>query len=280
MAAFLLLLVVSIGYVVLHSSMGRDALASISHRLAMYSGADIPAAPAGAVTAGRRGDQVEARAAPPGRPEMGSSDASGGAQHTVATQVDRILPDPVEAPTIMEGTPVEAGPAGEATDLVPGNQSLAEASGEEEDGAVPVDPAGTDDADLQPGEVAAGPSVKRTFQINFPSDSDEMVPDSDHVLGSVLVMLKENPDSLASITGFADNRGDSQYNLELSRRRAVAVQQYLIGAGIAPSRLSVEGRGSSGEPSALGGAETIDSMSRFRVVQIKVGGPPAREMDD
>jgi OOP family OmpA-OmpF porin len=46
--------------------------------------------------------------------------------------------------------------------------------------------------------------------------------------------------------GFSDGRGNPNYNMELSRKRAQAVAQYLITSyGIHQSRISVVGHGST-----------------------------------
>ncbi|MEZ5571781.1 MAG: OmpA family protein [Halioglobus sp.] len=119
-------------------------------------------------------------------------------------------------------------------------------------------------------EFPAEKMSEQTFLINFSFDSDDLIPDSHHVLNSAVMMLKANPDSVAAITGFTDNQGDKQYNLALSRKRAVAVQQYLVGAGIAPERLVVEGRGVLTDPVEEGEADSEDSMEPYRIVQIKI----------
>ena len=85
-------------------------------------------------------------------------------------------------------------------------------------------------------------------------------------------MLRENDSSEAAITGFTDSQGDSQYNLELSRKRADAVERYLVGAGIAPERLHVEGRGVLNDPVEGLASGLEDPMEPYRIVQITVVG--------
>ena len=56
--------------------------------------------------------------------------------------------------------------------------------------------------------------------------------------------LKKYPTTTAVIEGHTDNVGDAQYNLELSKRRAEAVVNYLVESyGIDRSRLSAKGYG-------------------------------------
>jgi OOP family OmpA-OmpF porin len=55
--------------------------------------------------------------------------------------------------------------------------------------------------------------------------------------------LKNNPGKSASIIGYADEIGKSEYNQTLSQKRAEAVKQVVINAGIDASRLTVSGNG-------------------------------------
>ena len=45
------------------------------------------------------------------------------------------------------------------------------------------------------------------------------------------------------ITGYTDRLGSEQYNLELSKRRAEAVKEYLVERGVEPRRLRAAGKG-------------------------------------
>jgi len=52
-------------------------------------------------------------------------------------------------------------------------------------------------------------------------------PEYDDKLDALAKFLEENPQAYVVIEGFTDSTGDPKYNLELSRRRAVAVEDYL-----------------------------------------------------
>jgi outer membrane protein OmpA-like peptidoglycan-associated protein len=115
-------------------------------------------------------------------------------------------------------------------------------------------------------------SWQETISIPFTFDSDELAPDSRAVLDRAAAILLENKSSKASITGFTDSQGDSKYNLLLSRKRADAVERYLVDAGIARKRLHVEGGGMLGDPAESLESELEDPMGPYRIVEIKLVG--------
>jgi outer membrane protein OmpA-like peptidoglycan-associated protein len=51
-------------------------------------------------------------------------------------------------------------------------------------------------------------------------------------LAQVRAVLKDNPSAKLLILGYADERGSSEYNLTLGKRRATEVQQYLASLGL------------------------------------------------
>lgn len=55
--------------------------------------------------------------------------------------------------------------------------------------------------------------------------------------------LKANPSVSADVIGYADEIGNTEYNNELSRRRAENVKKILVDAGIDASRLNIVARG-------------------------------------
>lgn len=79
----------------------------------------------------------------------------------------------------------------------------------------------------------------------FESNSDVLLPSSDHDLQSLYAFLTSNPTIAIEIQGHTDNVGEEADNMDLSTRRAQSVYQYLIDLGIAPGRLSAKGYGES-----------------------------------
>jgi outer membrane protein OmpA-like peptidoglycan-associated protein len=82
--------------------------------------------------------------------------------------------------------------------------------------------------------------------ISFNYDKATITSASQQYLRDVLAkFLKESPRVKVNITGHTDNQGNPSYNVELSRRRAKAVADFLASCGVDARRLSYEGFGSS-----------------------------------
>ncbi|MDR0941410.1 MAG: OmpA family protein [Bacteroidales bacterium] len=60
---------------------------------------------------------------------------------------------------------------------------------------------------------------------------------------TVLVILNENPHIVVEISSHTDSKGDYDYNIKLSQRRAESVVNYLIKSGIDKNRLVARGYG-------------------------------------
>ncbi|MGQ8338474.1 OmpA family protein [Sunxiuqinia sp. A32] len=55
--------------------------------------------------------------------------------------------------------------------------------------------------------------------------------------------LEKHSDTSIVLEGYADEKGDEEYNLELSEKRAIAIKKYLIDFGIAGNRIIIEAKG-------------------------------------
>lgn len=83
--------------------------------------------------------------------------------------------------------------------------------------------------------------------INFEFDSAKLKEDSKAMLDN-LAQAMNNPrlqDKRFRVEGHTDAKGTAQYNQQLSERRAIAVADYMLAAGVDKSRLSPIGKGHS-----------------------------------
>ena len=104
---------------------------------------------------------------------------------------------------------------------------------------------GFEDADGCPDEV---PKDIEKFEgviegIYFDTDRATIKPASQTKLDEAVEILKKYPQIRLEISGHTDSRGKRDYNVDLSQRRADAVRDYLVGAGIDAGRLQTRGAG-------------------------------------
>lgn len=81
--------------------------------------------------------------------------------------------------------------------------------------------------------------------IEFESGKAVLTPTGTQILDEMVVALNKVQGKNVKIIGHTDSQGDPAKNQPLSLQRAEAVKQYLIAKGIAPTRLTAEGLGST-----------------------------------
>ncbi len=79
--------------------------------------------------------------------------------------------------------------------------------------------------------------------ILFASDSAFVRPDLRSELTTLADSINRYPNTTVNVLGHTDNTGSAAYNLDLSNRRADAVANILMDAGVAPFRVVSRGRG-------------------------------------
>jgi len=79
--------------------------------------------------------------------------------------------------------------------------------------------------------------------ITFATNSASLSPDFLDVMHAVALVLVEYDKTIIEVMGHTDSTGTEEYNLDLSRRRAQAVGNHLIGENINPLRILTEGFG-------------------------------------
>ena len=110
----------------------------------------------------------------------------------------------------------------------------------------------------------------KTDDILFPFDNENIPPQYHEELDAIGEFIQENPQSFVVIHGYADSRGEAEYNMKLSHRRAEAVADYLRkGFNIAENRMVVMWYG---DLNPIAGNDTEEGRARNRRVEIGVGG--------
>lgn len=79
--------------------------------------------------------------------------------------------------------------------------------------------------------------------VYFDFNRDQPNAQSVNGINFLIKYLKDNPATAADVIGYADEIGNSDYNQDLSQRRAENVKQILVDAGIDASRLNIVGNG-------------------------------------
>jgi outer membrane protein OmpA-like peptidoglycan-associated protein len=82
-------------------------------------------------------------------------------------------------------------------------------------------------------------------------------------LDEIAEAMKRNPNiDNVTITGYTDRLGTEAYNLALSMRRANAVKSYLVGKGVAASRLRAVGKGEANPVADCPGTKATPELIR------------------
>jgi outer membrane protein OmpA-like peptidoglycan-associated protein len=142
-----------------------------------------------------------------------------------------------------------------------------------------TDLSGADAGVIEQGDIISALAVPRNTVIRasapptlrlpvyFELDSAELRPDARDLLdtvGAALLADELQPFDF-SLEGHTDDSGPTDYNSQLSSRRAESVRSYLVAQGIARDRLETVGRG---EGNPIRENATADGRKRNRRVEI------------
>jgi outer membrane protein OmpA-like peptidoglycan-associated protein len=98
--------------------------------------------------------------------------------------------------------------------------------------------------ETQPAPVSGDPSARARVYFEF--DSAELSATGRAELDKTVQWLKENPNREATIFGYTDEIGTTNYNYDLGLRRALAVEEYLKQQGVDSGRIRVVSFGEKG----------------------------------
>jgi outer membrane protein OmpA-like peptidoglycan-associated protein len=134
--------------------------------------------------------------------------------------------------------------------------------------AAPAPPLVLTDAESQSlfGSVLASlPPEPIHFSLNFLFNSEELTPESTALLPRILQTVSSRPFPEVTVVGHTDTMGAANLNVELGRRRATAVRDRLVTAGLDPSFVEVT---SHGEADLL--VPTADNVSEPRNRRVEI----------
>jgi outer membrane protein OmpA-like peptidoglycan-associated protein len=97
--------------------------------------------------------------------------------------------------------------------------------------------------------VGQGIAVTFPEGLLFEFDSDQLMPAARGNLRSVAASLEKYPNTRTLIVGHTDSDGRTEYNMDLSDRRAVSAANLIVAEGIDRTRVCMAGRGEA-EPIA------------------------------
>lgn len=145
-------------------------------------------------------------------------------------------------------------------------EQIADLTDDDRDGVVnardlcPATPSGA-----QVDNVGCGESLKeqeeRQLRILFANDSYEINPIFSDQIQTMAEFLERYQSASIQIQGFASKVGSPEYNLELSKKRAHAVEDELLSFYVEPERVTIVGYGET-RLEAEGDDETSHALNR------------------
>jgi outer membrane protein OmpA-like peptidoglycan-associated protein len=80
--------------------------------------------------------------------------------------------------------------------------------------------------------------------VQYEFDKSDLLASSKTALDTtILRLMQDNPQIIVEIASHTDSKGNDQYNMKLSQKRAESVVNYLVSKGIKPERLKAKGYG-------------------------------------
>ena len=114
-----------------------------------------------------------------------------------------------------------------------------------------------------------------TTPINFDFDRSDLRGDARAALDAKIPILLANSNVTIRISGHADERGSSEYNLALGQRRAATAKRYLVERGVAEGRIETTSFGEE-RPVCMDSSEGCWSQNRRDEFELTAGGTTLR----
>jgi cytochrome c oxidase subunit II len=120
------------------------------------------------------------------------------------------------------------------------------------------------------GALSAEAAAEKTLKlehVHFGTGGAKLTELSRYQLDNLADALGKHPQMAIEISGHTDNTGEPEGNLALSQERAKAVQDYLVGKGIAESRLRTAGYG---QTRPVASNDTEDGRAQNRRIEFRI----------
>lgn len=103
--------------------------------------------------------------------------------------------------------------------------------------------------------------------ITFDVDESAVRPEFRSTLSSVALVLQKYNKTIVDVYGHTDSTGSDEYNMQLSRDRALSVANVVSANGVDPRRFYIDGRGET-QPIASNATESGRAQNRRVEIQI------------
>jgi outer membrane protein OmpA-like peptidoglycan-associated protein len=184
----------------------------------------------------------------------------------------KAAPQPPEPPSVKAAPqppePPSAKPASQPAEAPPAKAAPQPVEPPRPPASAPPQPAPAESALA----ATAEPFTLKGFTVFFTQNSTEIPVYANEMLASAAALMKSQPGIAAVIEGHTDSVGDAAYNRLISENRAAAVKNFLVGQGIALSRLSISGFGSD-KPIESNDTPQGRSKNRRVVIRLVQGKP-------
>ena len=117
--------------------------------------------------------------------------------------------------------------------------------------------------------IQSSAAKSQQLPVQFRTSSDVLEPQYEAELKQIANVLRRNQDATVTLSGFADRRGDDQFNQALSEKRVRRIKRFLVNSGVNSSQVIGT---AFGETRPLDSTESLESnfFDRRVVVELKL----------
>ena len=122
-------------------------------------------------------------------------------------------------------------------------------------------------ASVKPVEPPVSEVITLNGNVLFAYNQSDLMPEARSELDSLMAKLQGADVVSVKVIGHTDSQGSDAYNQKLSERRASSVAAYLLSQGLAPNKLTSEGRG---ESQPVADNDTEEGRAQNRRVELHI----------